>query len=103
MLGRDANDFRNIREIIKLIEQSFELSRGRNPEQRPRGLLRFVEIAMRDAARQPDQITGAGLDPDAVQIEVQHAVLDQDELVLGRMDMNRDKLAGIAVGLKGEG
>jgi hypothetical protein len=58
---------------------------------------------VRNAAGQPDQVSDLGLHPDAVQLEVEHAVLHQDEFVLGRMNMDGDKLAGIAVGFESEG
>jgi hypothetical protein len=58
---------------------------------------------MRNAAGQPNQISGLGLHPDAIEFQVQHAVLNQDEFVLGGMDMNRNELAGVAVGLEREG
>ena len=103
MLGGDANDFADIRQIVKLIEQRLELLGGRHPEQRPRRLVGFVEIAVRNAAGQTYQVAGLGLHPNAVQLQVQHAILDQDEFVLGRMNVNRDKLARVAVGLESKG
>src|SRR5882724_3204001 len=103
VLGGDADDFRDIRPIVKLIEQRFEFLRGRHPEQRSRWLVRLVEIAVRNAAGQPNQIAGLGLHPNPIQFQVQHAILDQDEFVLGGMNMDGDKLARIAVGLKSEG
>src|SRR5450755_4137916 len=103
VLGRDADDFRDVRQIVKLVEQRFEFLRRRHPEQCPRRLVRLVEIAMWNAPRQTHQIARFGLHPDTVQFQVQHAVLNQDEFVLGGMDMNRDKLTRIAVGLESEG
>src|ERR1700733_15612426 len=94
VLGRDANDLGDVSQIVKPIEQRFELLRRRYPEQRPRRLVRFVEIAVWNAARQSNQIAGLGLHPYAIEFQVQHAVLDQDKFLLGGMDMNRDKLAG---------
>jgi hypothetical protein len=58
---------------------------------------------MRDAARHAHEIAGLGLDPDAVELEVEPALLHQDEFVLGRMDVDRHELAGIAVGLERKG
>ena len=58
---------------------------------------------MRNAARQANQIAGLGLHPDAVELEVEHAFLHQDELILGRMNVHRHELAGFAVGLEGKG
>src|ERR1019366_2865917 len=43
VLGGDADDFCDIRQIVKLIEQRFEFLRRRHPEQRPRRLVRLVE------------------------------------------------------------
>src|SRR3984885_16083248 len=103
VLGGDADDFADIGQIVKLIEQRFELLGGRYPEQRPRRLVRLVEIAVRNAAGQAYQVAGLGLHPNAIELEIQPAVLDQDEFILGRMDMNRDKLAGVAVGLESKG
>src|SRR6266581_5540756 len=103
VLGGDADDFRDIRQLVKLIEQRFEFLRRRHPEQRPRRLVRLVEIAVRNAAGQPNQIAGLGLHPNPIQFQVQHAILYQDEFVLGGMNMDGDKLAGIAVGLESEG
>jgi len=77
MLGGDAHDFRDVGQIVQPVEQGFEFLRRRHPEQCPRRLVRLVEIAVRNTARQPNQISGIGLDPDAVQLQVQHAVLDQ--------------------------
>jgi hypothetical protein len=42
-------------------------------EQRPARLVGLVEIAMRDAARHAHEIAGLGLDPDAVELEVEPA------------------------------
>src|SRR5882672_5365436 len=103
VLGGNADDFRNIRQLVKLIEQRLEFLRRRHPEQRPRRLVRLVEIAVRNAAGQPNQIACLGLQPNPIQFQVQHAILDQDEFVLGGMNMDGDKLAGIAVGLESEG
>src|ERR1700722_7622882 len=58
VLGGDADDFADIRQIVKLIEQRFELLGGRYPEQRSRRLVRFVEIAVGNAPRQPNQVFG---------------------------------------------
>src|SRR4029077_15658218 len=58
---------------------------------------------MRNTARHPNEIAGLGLHPNAIEFEVQHALLHQDELFLRRMNMDGDKLSGGAVGLKGEG
>src|SRR5579863_9794752 len=103
MLGREADDLGHVSQIVQMIEQRFEFSRRRHPEQRPRGLVGFVEIAMRDTAGHPNEISGLGLYPNAIEFEIQHTVLHQDELILRRMNVDRDKLAGVAVGLKGEG
>ena len=48
------------------------------------------------------EVAGLGLHPDAVELEVEHAFLHQDELLLGRMDVHRHELAGIAVRLEGK-
>src|SRR5579862_18982 len=58
---------------------------------------------MRNAARHAHEVTGLGLHPDAIELEVEHAFLHQDELVLGRVDMHRHELPGLAVGLESEG
>src|SRR5260363_390860 len=58
---------------------------------------------MRNAARHPHQIPSMRLDPDAIELEVEHALLHQDEFVLCRMDVNRHELTGLAVGLEREG
>src|SRR6478752_8388165 len=58
---------------------------------------------MRNAARQANQIAGLGLHPDAVELEIQHPFLHQDELILCRMNMHWHELAGFAVGLEGKG
>ena len=43
------------------------------------------------------------LHPDAVELQVEHAFLHQDELVLRRMHVHGYELPGIAVGFEGEG
>ena len=58
---------------------------------------------MRNAARQANQIAGLGLHPDAVELEIEHALLHQDELILRRVNVHRHELAGLAVGLEGKG
>src|SRR5262249_53255901 len=63
---------------------------------------RLIEVAMRDAARHAYQIAGPGLRPFAVELEVEFTFLDEDEFVLGRMNMDRHELAGLTVGLEGE-
>lgn len=103
MVGRHPDNSFDVAHVMKLLEQRFELLCRRYPEQCPGGFVRFVEIAMRNAARQPHQIAGKGADPLAIEFEIEHALLYQDELFLGGMDMHRHKLAGIAIGLESEG
>ena len=103
MLGGDADDFSDIRQIVQLIEQRFEFLRRRHPEQRSCWFVGLVEIAVRNAAGKSNQISGQGLYPDAVELEVERAILNQDEFILGGMNVDRDKLAGIAIGLESEG
>src|ERR1700688_3690181 len=61
VLSGDADDFGDVRQIVKLIEQRFEFLRRRHPEQCPRRFVRFVEIAVWNTARQPNQIADLGL------------------------------------------
>ena len=101
--GRDAHDFGRVGQIVELGEQRLQLLHRRDPEQRAGRFVGFVEIAVRDTARQAHEVAGMGLDPFAVELEVERAFLHQDEFVLGRMDVHRHELAGIAVGLERKG
>jgi hypothetical protein len=83
MLGGNPHDLGDVAEIVELVEQRFQLLCRRDPEQRPRRFVRLVEIAVRNAARQPHQIAGLGLHPDTVELEVERAILYQDEFLLG--------------------
>jgi len=102
VLCREADDFSYIRQVMQMLEQRFQLARWRNPEQRAHRLVRFVEIAVRNAAWHAHEVAGLGLGPDPVQLQVERAFLDKDEFILGRMDMNRDEQPGLGIGLEGE-
>src|SRR4029077_18859024 len=53
--------------------------------------------------RHAHEIARLRLAPDPVELQVELAVEDEDELVLGRMDVHRHVLPGLAVRLEGEG
>ena len=88
-----------IGQVVESIEQRLELLHRRHPEQRARRFVRLVEITVRNAARQAHQITGLCLHPDAIKLEIEFAFLNQDEFLLGWMDMDWHELAGVTVGL----
>src|SRR5258708_9327853 len=102
VLRREADYFGHIRKVMELVEQRLQLSGGRHPEQGTSRLVRFVEIAMRNASRQAYQVSGFGLHPNAIEFEIQYALLHKDKLLLCRMNVDRDKLSRVTVGLKGE-
>jgi hypothetical protein len=102
VIGGDAHDLRGIGKVVELVKQRFEFLHRRNPEQRARRLVGFVEIPMWDATRKPHEIAGLGLHPDPVEFQIEHAFLHQDELVLRRMHVDRHELSGVAVGFEGE-
>jgi hypothetical protein len=79
------------------------LARRRDPEEGAGGPVGLVEIAVRDAARQTHEVAHLRLDPNTVELEIENALLHQDELVLRWMNMNRHELPGLGVRLEGEG
>src|SRR5579871_1994002 len=58
---------------------------------------------MRNAARHAYEIAGLRPGPRAVELEVEHALLHKNELILGRVDVNRHELARFAVCLESKG
>jgi hypothetical protein len=99
MLCRDANDFSDVGKVVKMIEQRLQFLRWGDPEHRAGGFFRFVEIT----ARQAYEVAGPGPNPNAIELQVKHTLLHENELLLRWMDVNRHKLTGVAVGLKSEG
>ena len=102
MLCREADHFRHVGQLVELVEQRFQLSRRQHPEQRAGRLVGLVEIAVRNAPRHANEVAGLGLHPYAVELEIEHAFLHEDELILRRMNVDGDELSGCAVGLEGE-
>src|SRR6478736_1710340 len=91
VLCRETDHFGYIGQSMQVIEKGFQLAGWRNPEQGTDRLIGFIEIAMRNAARHAYEVSGLGLDPDAVELEVQRAFLHEDEFILRRMNMDRNK------------
>ena len=103
VLSRKTNDFSDVRKIVQMLKQRFQLAGWRNPEQRLDRLVRFVEVAVGNSARHAHEVAGLRLRPDPIQLQVERAFLDQDEFVLGGMDMDGDKLPRLCIGLEREG
>lgn len=72
--GRGFDHRRNVGHVVQLKEQILQPPGRRHPEQRPRRLVGFVEIAMRDAARHPHQIASLGGGPHTVELHLQLAL-----------------------------
>ena len=102
MLSGKADNFLDIRQVVELIEQRLQLLRRRHPEQGTSRLVGFIEIAVGNAAGHPHQVARRRLHPNPVKFKIQYTLLNQDELVLGRVNMDRYKLPRIAVGLESE-
>ena len=102
VLRRKTHHFGNVGQVVELMEKGLQFSGRRDPEQRPRRLVGLVEVAVGDPARQTDEVAGVRLHPDAVEFEVQHAFLHQDEFLLSGMNVNRHELSRLAVRLEGE-
>src|SRR6202453_67458 len=99
MLGGQAHHFWYVRQIVQVMEQSFQFSGWRDPEQSARRHVGLVEIAVWNSARQTNEVAGVRPQPNAVQLQVEGAFLHQDEFVLGGMNMDRHELSRLAVRL----
>src|SRR5665213_2536389 len=80
--------------VVQAPEQIIELLGRRHPEQHFRGLVGFVEDAVRNAHAQPNQIAGAGLRVGARQHEIEFSLQHVEIFVLVGMDVRRHEGAG---------
>ena len=101
--GREPEDFGHVGQSVQRLEQILELSGWRDPEERPGRLVGLVEIAVWNPAWHAYQITGLGDAPHPIKVQRQLPFLHENKLALGRVNMDRDELSGIAVGFEREG
>jgi hypothetical protein len=105
VLGGDRDHIRRVLFLhtVDRPEQIVELARRRHPEKALHGLVGLVEDAVRHVHRQPDQIAGRGNELAPLEYQVEPAVEQVDELVLGRMNVRRHEGAGRKCRVPGKG